>query len=163
MSSRLARFVVLALAAGAAVVATAAAASADIDAARGARHIAVVATVLTGAQEIPGPGDDDGRGAFAAVIRGDRLCYALAATRIEPAAAAHIHAAPSGVAGGIVVGLTPPNRASHGCITAVDDSQNSTETLTDSELAAIVASPDQFYVNVHNAPFPAGAIRGQLR
>jgi hypothetical protein len=39
---------------------------------------------------------------------------------------------------------------------------NSTAVLTVSELAAIRANPDQFYVNVHNTPFPAGAIRGQL-
>jgi hypothetical protein len=29
-------------------------------------------------------------------------------------------------------------------------------------LAAIVATPADLYVNVPNAPFPAGAIRGQL-
>jgi hypothetical protein len=29
-------------------------------------------------------------------------------------------------------------------------------------LAAILANPNGFYVNVHNAEFPDGAIRGQL-
>lgn len=123
---------------------------------------ATLHTVLTGAQEIPGPGDDDGRGAFAAIVQGDRLCYVLVATRIEPPVAAHIHAGPADVAGPIVVGLNVPDRVSHGCIQAVD-AQNTTETLTHSELAAIVASPSQFYVNVHTPSFPAGAIRGQLR
>ncbi|WP_051426072.1 CHRD domain-containing protein [Jiangella gansuensis] len=120
-------------------------------------------TVLTGAQEAPGPGDPNGRGAFAAVVKGDTLCYALVATRIDEATAAHIHAAPVGEPGGIVVGLETPDRTSHGCITAVPDDQNTTETLTFSELAAIVANPSDYYVNVHNAPFPGGAIRGQLR
>lgn len=124
---------------------------------------ATLHTVLTGAQEIPGPGDDDGRGAFAAIVQGDRLCYVLVATRIEPPVAAHIHAGPADVAGPIVVGLNVPDRVSHGCIQAVDDALNTTETLTHSELAAIVASPSQFYVNVHTPSFPAGAIRGQLR
>lgn len=122
----------------------------------------LLSTVMTGAQEAPGPGDPDGRGAFAAVVKGDRLCYAMYADRIETATAAHIHAAPVGVPGGIVVGLEVPNRFSAACITAVPDEKNSTATLTQSELAAIVANPAGFYVNVHNASFQAGAIRGQL-
>lgn len=161
MSRLLSRLVVVPIAAIAAVVAGTSAAPAD-PATRAAQNVTALHTVLTGAQEIPGPGDDDGVGAFAAVIRGDRLCYALVATRIETATAAHIHAAPTGVAGGIVVGLNTPNPVSRGCITAVDDAQNTMATLTHSELAAIVANPSQFYVNVHNASFPAGAIRGQL-
>jgi CHRD domain len=120
--------------------------------------------VMTGAQEVPGPGDPDGFGVFAAVTEGDTLCYLVTARRIEPAAAAHIHAGARGVAGGIVVGLRPPTDGfAADCITTVPDAQNTTETLTVSELAAIKADPTQFYVNVHNASFQAGAIRGQLR
>lgn len=148
----------VALTAASAVVVLGAAPAAQADG-----SVKLLSTVMTGAQEVPGPGDPDGRGAFAAVVKGDRLCYAMVADRIETATAAHIHAAPRGVAGGIVVGLEVPNKFSAACITAVPDDQDSTATLTQSELAAIVANPADFYVNVHNAPFPAGAIRGQLR
>lgn len=126
-------------------------------------QITTLVTSLEGRNEIPGPGDSNGRGVFAAVVKGDTLCYVLTASRIEPATAAHIHVGPVGVAGPIVVGLQTPNPISAGCISTVPDSQNTTSTLTESELAAIVANKRGYYVNVHNAPFPAGAIRGQLR
>ncbi|PSL02143.1 CHRD domain-containing protein [Haloactinopolyspora alba] len=122
----------------------------------------VLVTHLDGEQEVPGPGDDDGHGTFAAVVRGDRLCYVLTAVRIETATAAHIHAAPAGVAGGIAVGLETPDRVGKGCITTVPDAQDTADTLSESELADILANPAGYYVNVHNARFPAGAIRGQL-
>lgn len=118
---------------------------------------------LDGKQEIPGPGDDNGRGNFVGIVKGDRLCYLLVATKVGTATAAHIHAGPVGVAGGIVVELETPNKVSFDCIKAVPDAQNSTATLSTSELAAIVDEPSNFYVNVHNAAFPTGAIRGQLR
>jgi hypothetical protein len=117
---------------------------------------------MTGAAEVPGPGDPDGRGVFVAVVKGDKLCYVIAANRIEAPIAAHIHVGAPNVAGPIVVGLQPPNRAAADCILTVPDAENSTETLTESELAAIVATPSNYYVNVHTPLFPAGAIRGQL-
>lgn len=122
----------------------------------------VLVTHLDGGQEVPGPGDDDGHGTFAAVVRDDRLCYVLTAVRIESATAAHIHAAPAGVAGDIAVGLQTPDRVGKGCVTTVPDAQDTVETLSESELADLLANPADYYVNVHNAPFPAGAIRGQL-
>ena len=114
----------------------------------------VLATRLSGAEEFPGPGDPDGSGFAAMVVdvgRG-RICYALAVHRITPAVMAHIHEAPAGAAGPIVVNLDAPARGFSANCAAVD------EALA----AEIAASPDQFYVNVHTADFTAGAVRGQL-
>jgi len=121
-------------------------------------------THLDGAQETP-PADPDGFGTFVFAGFRSTLCYVLTAHDIEPATAAHIHAGARGVAGGIVIGLkAPTDGLSFGCIQAVsNDTPNTPMVLLQSELDAIIANPAAFYVNVHNAPFPAGAIRGQLR
>lgn len=122
-----------------------------------------IRTFMTGAQEAPGPGDSDGLGIFSAITTPNSLCYVMTAKKIEPAAAAHIHKAPVGVPGDIVVGLQAPTSGfAMDCITTVPESENTTETLTMSELEAIRANPSDYYVNVHNELFPAGAIRGQL-
>ncbi|HEX6167174.1 MAG TPA: CHRD domain-containing protein [Acidimicrobiales bacterium] len=119
---------------------------------------------LTGAAEVPGPGDEDGRGRFSYVAFGDHLCYVLTAFRIEPATMAHIHSGAADVAGPIAINLTAPTRGfSADCIEAVDNSTpDSAAVLLRSELDAIIATPENFYANVHNAAFQAGAIRGQL-
>lgn len=115
---------------------------------------AVLIARLDGAQEIPGPGDPDGRGV--AVIKVDTedgtICYLLAARRIDPAAMAHIHLGDRGEAGPVVQGLTPPTDGlSAACVT--------NDALADQ----LAADPGAYYVNVHNAPYPGGAVRGQLR
>ena len=154
------------LLATASVVLTGGVASARPDRPSTHDHKAAIGIVrLDGQQEVPGPGDADGRGVFAYAAFGDHLCYVLTARNIEPAALAHIHAGARGVAGGIVIMLTAPTDGlSADCITAVDNSTpNTMDVLLQSELDAIIADPSAFYANVHNAPFPAGAIRGQLR
>jgi hypothetical protein len=126
-------------------------------------HVAAAVVRLTGAQETQ-PADPDGSGLFAFAAFDSKLCYILTARNIEPATAAHIHAGRRGVAGDIVVGLRPPTSGlSADCITAVPGTSSDPNVLLQSELDAIIARPGDFYVNVHNDPFPAGAIRGQLR
>jgi CHRD domain len=113
-----------------------------------------LSTTMTGAAEVPGPGDPDGSGTAALTLnRGEgEVCFELTVEGIAPATAAHIHEAPAGVAGPIVVPLTPPtDGSSSGCVSADRDL-----------IKAILKNPSAFYVNVHNAEFPAGALRGQL-
>jgi CHRD domain len=113
-----------------------------------------LSTTLTGAAEVPGPGDPDGTGTAALTVNPGlgQICYALTVSGIAPASAAHIHVGPVGVAGPVVVPLAPPTNGSASACAEVD-----------SELAlAILKSPSDYYVNVHNAEFPAGAVRGQL-
>ena len=53
----------------------------------------------------------------------------------------------------MVVGLTPPptGGSSSGCVSADRE-----------EIKEIIQHPEEYYVNVHNADFPLGAVRGQL-
>lgn len=109
---------------------------------------------LTGAAEVPGPGDPDGSGtATVAVNQGQgEVCFVLTVADIAPATAAHIHRGTAGVAGPVVVFLVPPtDGTSTGCASA-----------DRGLLKAIRQNPEDYYVNVHNADFPAGAVRGQL-
>ena len=111
-------------------------------------------TSLTGAAEAPNPGDPDGRGmATVTVNAGKRqVCYTLSVRNIDPATAAHIHEAPAGVAGPVKVTLRAPTTGrSSGCV-----------TVTRQLALEILKDPADYYVNVHNAAFPTGAVRGQL-
>lgn len=115
----------------------------------------VLGARLTGAAEVPGPGDTDGGGR--AVVRFDpamptRLCYELTVSNIAAASAAHIHRGAAAVAGPVVVMFeAPADGSSSGCVDVA--APVATEIMT---------APGGFYVNVHNAEFPNGAVRGQL-
>lgn len=110
---------------------------------------------LTGAAEVPGPGDADGSGnAEVTIVDGvDNVCYEINnVAGISPATAAHIHRGAAGIAGPPVVTLeAPTDGESVGCVQAP-------EAVADE----IEANPAGFYVNVHTADYPNGAIRGQL-
>jgi len=111
-------------------------------------------TTLTGGEEVPGPGDPDGSGLaeITLVPKGKQICYEITISGIEPATMAHIHEAPAGVAGPVVVPLDPPaDGSSSGCADAKRSLIN-----------AISKNPSDYYVNVHNAEYMAGAVRGQL-
>ncbi|MDT9692230.1 CHRD domain-containing protein [Streptomyces sp. P9(2023)] len=79
---------------------------------------------------------------------------------------AHIHIAPKGEAGPVVVTLkTPPENGSvSDCIRAQkkQNPENAATVLTFWELKGIKEDLFLFYTNVHNQEFPAGDVRGQL-
>ncbi|QZP06747.1 CHRD domain-containing protein [Caenibius sp. WL] len=111
-----------------------------------------LAATLNGAAQTGG-GDTDGSGAFAGEIDPDSgdLCYTLTVKDIAAPTMAHIHKGAAGSDGSVVVTLN---------ITGNDGDECS--ALQRDLAKAIVAAPGDYYVNVHNAEFPKGAIRGQL-
>jgi len=107
-----------------------------------------------GAVEVPGSGDPDGTGFAAVTVNPGQglVCYELSVSGIAPATGAHIHEAPFGEAGDVVVGLKPPtDGSSSGCVDVG-------RTLA----KEILQDPADYYVNVHNKEYEAGALRGQL-
>jgi hypothetical protein len=120
-------------------------------------HGRVLWARLSGAQEVPGPGDPDGKGiAKITLLPGyGTICFRIRVRNITlPAAAAHIHSGERGVAGPVVVPLGAPDAEgkAKGCVTDVDPAL----------IRAIWTDPRDFYVNVHTSDFPGGAVRGQL-
>lgn len=109
---------------------------------------------LTGAAEVPGPGDADGAGTAKVTLNPDKgqICYEVTVSNIGAATAAHIHAGAANVAGDVVVGLDAPGTgSSKGCV-----------DLDKEKVKDIIQNPANYYINVHNAEFPDGAVRGQL-
>jgi hypothetical protein len=105
--------------------------------------------VLVGGNEVPDVGDPDGFGmATVTVNRFRRVCWEVRVRDVAPITGAHIHAGPRGVSGPVVITLDPVDE---GC------------TRTGRRVARMIREhPQQFYVNVHNDEFVAGALRGQL-
>lgn len=113
-----------------------------------------VSASLTGTLEIPGPGDADGSGRATLRLNPGReeVCYKLSTRLVASPTAAHVHRGVRGTAGPAVVTLQAPrDGASRGCV-AVEREL----------IREIMQNPAGFYVNVHNAAFPEGAVRGQL-
>jgi len=101
-------------------------------------------------------GDPDGSGEAVLTVNHGQgtICWELSVTGIAPATAAHIHRGATLVRGPVVIPITTPDANGHssGC------SEFGRELLRE-----ILTDPEGFYVNVHTAEFPPGAVRSQLR
>ena len=120
-----------------------------------------LSTTLTGEAEVnaagvPNQGDLDGEGSARVTLNQGQgeVCFEINVSGITlPATAAHIHVGAAGVNGPIVVGLAAPDASgfASGCVSA-----------DKALIKAIRQNPADYYVNVHNAEYPPGAVRGQL-
>lgn len=112
---------------------------------------------LDGGEEVPDKGDPNGRGLADVTVkqRKRKLCFDIEFSKIEAPLAGHVHKGAFGVAGPVVVTLFEDSAGAvspaKGCVKAKKDL-----------LRKIKNKPEKYYVNLHNAEYPAGAIRGQL-
>lgn len=109
---------------------------------------------LTGAQVVGG-GDPDGSALAEISVADDfeQVCWSITDVRnLSPVTAAHIHVGARGVSGPPVFPLTKSNEGTwKGCSSGTEWTQN-----------RIQDDPERFYVQLHTADYPNGAIRGQL-
>jgi len=124
-----------------------------------------IKVVMTGAQEVPSADPDGSAKAEVTInVGAGQICFDIRTDSTGTPSRGHIHFAPAGTNGGIVVPFfelaavpTDPrhdeleNGRIEGCVAA-----------DPAVLQAIVANPSLYYVNLHNARFPGGAVRGQL-
>lgn len=106
---------------------------------------------LDGEQETAG-GSAEGYGDFSAELKiaEGEFCYMLSVGEVT-ATAAHIHQGKAGEDGAPVITLQ---------VTGPDEKQ--CMPVDASLMKKIGNKPSNYYVNVHSAEHPAGAIRGQL-
>jgi hypothetical protein len=105
---------------------------------------------LDGAQEFPGPGDPDGSGIALLYLdaAASSITWDITVLNIDfPITGDHIHQGVAGASGPVVINFS-------GALVG--------GPLVDPDVAAVLANPTGYYVNVHNASFPGGAVRGQL-
>jgi len=108
---------------------------------------------LTGAAESPkGDPAGSGKATFRIDAAKGQVCYKLTVAGIGDPTAAHIHKGAAGAAGGPVVPLKAPKGG------MVEDCA----TVAPDVAADMLKNPAGYYVNVHTAAFPGGAIRAQL-
>ena len=126
---------------------------------------------LDGVQEVP-DADPDGIGRARVTVdeEAGEVCFTVRFNGVGTPNRGHIHTGIAGMNGGIVVpffeliGMPADPRNDdledghlEGCVT-LDPAVPANAAL----LADIAANPQNYYVNLHNARFPGGAVRGQL-
>jgi hypothetical protein len=100
---------------------------------------------------LKGPGTNRGKVEVRLNAATGKVCWEFTVTKIDGKPnQAHIHKGRARVSGNVVVPLGG-NYKRQGCTTASKAMVN-----------AILKNPRSYYVNVHNAKHPAGAMRGQL-
>lgn len=116
--------------------------------------VLLIAT-LSGASQVPGPGDPDGRGAARITFYPFRAeaCFEISVVDIDSAVAARINQGAAGEEGPVVIPLAPPT---NGFVTGC------TSGVSPIVMDAIARNPGDYYLSVYTTQFPDGALRGQI-
>ena len=131
-------------------------------------------THLSGTNEVPANNSEaSGQAIFQLSKDGEELSYKLIVDDISNVVASHIHLAPAGTNGGVVVWLypsAPPPQLINGVFSGVLAEGTITKSdlrgaLAEMELSDLIQHfyNDNAYVNVHTTLFPGGEIRGQIK
>lgn len=117
-----------------------------------AEDVLHLSATLDGPSETAG-GETGGSGKFFGEIDPDSgdLCYTLTVSGIGAPTAAHVHSGAAGSDGDVVTAINVTGDDGDECVALQRDVAK-----------AIAADPVAYYVNVHTADFPKGAVRGQL-
>lgn len=118
---------------------------------------------LNGTQEVPVPngpavGDKDGTATALVEVKGDRVTFALRWNGIAAPTLGHIHQGNAGANGAVKVPLF--GTAMPATVTAAAGQVSITDPVLSQDIRT---NPAGFYVNLHSAEFPGGAVRGQLK
>ena len=110
--------------------------------------IVTYVVALSGGQEVGG-GDPDGTGTATLTLDTslNTIAWSIVVANLDTVILDHIHQAPAGVNGGVVIDFG-------GLLSG--------SGLVDADVSAVVANPTGYYVNVHTNVFTGGAVRGQI-
>ncbi len=113
---------------------------------------------LLGANEVGTAGDRDGFGTAELRVNPGRgqVCFEISVAGLDPVSLGHIHEAPVGANGGVVVDFSLTQAD------FTDGTASGCVTVARSLAKDIIKDSDGYYVNIHTTAFPAGALRGQL-
>ena len=130
-------------------------------------EVKVFRVQLSGAQEEPDNAHGDADSAAAIVTfdgNKDEVCWQVLKLTLTTGEAlphaGHIHFAPPGVAGPIVIHFF--GTGDGGPAPTSYPTKRTCRPVSPGLLDEILANPGQYYVNLHNATHPGGVVRGQL-
>ena len=109
---------------------------------------------MTGPAETPaGAPSGTAKAVVTLSTKTDKVCWTFKSlSGVTHPTFAHIHVAPAGKSGNIVVPLSTGSKfLTKGCVPA-----------SATVISAIAANPHNYYVNIHSQQYPSGAIRAQL-
>jgi hypothetical protein len=122
-----------------------------------------VSAKLSGSAEVP-KGSPKGSGTAVVKLNATtrKACWTIKVKGIDKPLSAHVHKAPPGKTGPVVIPLGA-RFSKTGCVTVPKPKKTKANKHPVDVLVAVAKNPRAYYVNVHTKKYINGAIRGQLR